>query len=367
MALTLEDVGRQCGVSRSTVSRVVNNSPLVKEWTKERVLKAIKELKYAPNFIARSLTKNCTETLAVTLPDITGGVFPEILAGMDEMASRRGYHLLVVFLGGARPKSSAVEQLISHRRVDAIMTVASTVDDDELIQLAEWDVPMVCVARKSPLKKIPCILFDGAGGAAEATRLLLARDRRRIVHIRGPRDNYDAEERARGFRNALKKAGVRSDAKREVEGNFKREGGIRAIQKIMDCGISFDAVFAGNDEMAIGAIEELQSRGKNVPREISVIGFDDIESARFVGLTTVRVPARELGRVAVRLAFEMLDGKKPIGFPILPTEIVERASTMTGDDAKTIRPKAIAYFPEELSAGEIRLSLERGTRMRYRS
>jgi len=145
--------------------------PLVNKATKEQVLKAIKELKYAPNFIARSLTKNCTETLAVTLPDITGGVFPEILAGMDETASQRGYHLLVVFLGGARPKSSAVERLISHRRVDAIVTVASTVDDDDLIQLAEWDMPMVCVAHKSPLINIPCILFDDAGGAAAATQL----------------------------------------------------------------------------------------------------------------------------------------------------------------------------------------------------
>ena len=107
MSLTLEDVGRQCGVSRSTVSRVINNSPLVNQATKERVLEAIKTLNYAPNFIARSLTKNSTETLAVTLPDITGGVFPEILAGMDEIASQRGYHLLVVFLGGARPQSSS--------------------------------------------------------------------------------------------------------------------------------------------------------------------------------------------------------------------------------------------------------------------
>lgn len=337
MTLTLEDVGRQCGVSRSTVSRVVNDSPLVNQTTKEQVLKAIKELKYAPNFIARSLTKNCTETLAVILPDITGGVFPEILMGMDEMVEQRGYHLLVVFLGGARPKSNTVEQLITHRRVDAIVTIASTVDDAQLVQLAEWGIPMVCVAHKSPTKKIPSILFDNVGGAAQATRLLLAHDRRQIVHIRGPRDNFDAEERARGFRDALKKANIPFDVKREVEGGFKREGGVRAIRELMDRGVPFDAVFAGNDEMAIGAIEELQRRGRNVPREVPVIGFDDIESACFVGLTTVRVPTRDLGRRAVKLAFEMIDGKQPTGSQILPTEIVERASTITGSDAKTIR------------------------------
>ncbi len=337
MALTLEDVGRQCGVSRSTVSRVINDSPLVNEATKERVLKAIKELKYAPNFIARSLTKNCTETLAVTLPDITGGVFPEILAGMDEIACQRGYHLLVVFLGGARPKSDTVEQLITHRRVDAIVTIASTVDDSQLVRMVEWNVPIICVAHKSPSRKIPSLLFDDAGGAAEATRLLLSHDCRRIAHIRGPRDNFDAEERARGFRAALKTAGIPFEAKREVEGDFKREGGIRAIRELLEHGVSFDAVFAGNDEMAIGAIEELHRRGRNVPREIPVIGFDDIESARFVGLSTVRVPIREIGRRAVRLAFEMIDGKQPMGYQVLPTEIVERASTATGGDAKTLR------------------------------
>jgi len=221
--------------------------------------------------------------------------------------------------------------------VDAIVTIASTVDDAQLVQMAEWNVPIICVAHKSPTKKIPSLLFDDAGGAAEATRLLLAHDFRQIAHIRGPKDNFDADERARGFRDALNTAGVPFEAKRVVEGNFKREGGIRAIRELLESGVPFDAVFAGNDEMAIGAIEELKRRGKNVPREIPVIGFDDIESARFVGLSTVRVPTREIGRRAVQLAFEMIDGKQPIGYQILPTEVVERASTATGGAAKTLR------------------------------
>lgn len=338
MALTLEDVGRKCGVSRSTVSRVVNDSPLVNNATKERVRKAIKELNYAPNLIARSLTKNRTDTLAITLPDITGGVFPEILAGMDEVASGRGYHLLVVFLGGARAKSSdVVEQLFSQRRADAIVTVASTVEDAELVRMAKENLPIVCAAHKSPAPNIPSVLFDNVGGAALATQLLLAHDRRRIVHIRGPKDNYDAGERARGFHDGLRKAGLTPDPQLEVEGDFKREGGIAGIRQILERGTDFDAVFAGNDEMAIGAIEELKRQGKSVPREIPVVGFDDIESARFVGLTTVRVPMRELGRVAARLAFDLIDGTPPGKIHVLPTEIIERASTVTGVKAKTLR------------------------------
>ncbi len=337
MALTLEDVGRSCGVSRSTVSRVINNSPLVNETTKQRVLKAIEELKYAPNLIARSLTKNCTQTLAVTLPDITGGVFPEILAGMDEIASRKGYHILVVFVGGARPQASTVEELITHRRADAIVSVASTIGDAELKQMAEREFPIVCAAHRSPVAGIPSVLFDNAGGAGLATRLLLAHNCRRIVHIRGPAASYDADERERGFREALQKAGITPDPALEVQGDFRREGGIHGIREVMERNVPFDAVFAGNDEMAIGAVEELKRRGKSVPREIPVVGFDDIESARFVGLTTVRVPMRELGRVAARLSFDILDGKQPTGTQVLPTEIVERASTVTGINAKTLR------------------------------
>ncbi len=338
MAVTLEDVGRHCGVSRSTVSRVINDSPLVNRATKERVLKAIKELSYAPNFIARSLTTNRTETLAVTLPDITGGVFPEILAGMDEIASQRGYHLLVVFLGGARPQSAVVEQLVLHRRVDAVVTVAGTVDDKMLMRMADAQLPVVCCAQKSPVPDaIPSVLFDNAGGAREATKLLISQGHRKLIHIRGPRGNYDAEERSRGFQEALKEARIPYDAKREVDGDFRQDQGARVMKDVLNGGMAFDGLFASNDEMAIGAIEELKRRGRNVPKEIPVVGFDDIGSARFVGLTTVHVSTREMGRVATQLAFDLIDGKKPSGPQILPTEIIERASTATGIDAETIR------------------------------
>ncbi len=330
MAITLEDVGRNCGVSRSTVSRVINNSPLVNQATKERVMKAIQELKYAPNFIARSLTMNRTDTLAVTLPDITGGFWPEMLKGVDEIASQRGYHLLVVFLGGPRPKTTAVEELITHRRADAVLIAASTIGDRELAQMAESGVPIVCVAHKSPSENVPSVLFDNAGGAMQATKLLLGQGRRQLIHIRGPLDNFDADERSKGFRSALKDAGIPFEPAREVVGDFVREGGVRAIREILDRGIAFDGIFAANDDSAIGAVEVLAERGVSVPRQVAVVGFDDIDSTRFIGLSTVRVPTREMGRTAARLAFDLIDGKKPVSSRVLPTQVVERMSTQVG-------------------------------------
>lgn len=337
MALTLEDVGRQCGVSRSTVSRVINNSPLVNDATKQRVMKAIRELNYAPNFIARSLTRNKTDTLAVTLPDITGGVFPEILAGMDEVASQQGYHLLVVFLGGARPRSTTMEELISHRRADAVLTVASTVDDRELRELAERQLPIVCVAHKSPAKAIPSILFDDAGGAQAAVRHLLSIGRQRIVNLRGPKGTFDADERSRGFRAAMKEAGVAADPAMEVSGDFQREGGAKAVRDLLARKVRFDALFAGNDDMAIGALEALGEKGLSVPGDVCVVGFDDIESARLVGLSTVRAPMRELGRAAARLAFQLVDGAKPAEPKPLAVEFVQRASSTPGATVAPVR------------------------------
>ncbi|MFH0953961.1 MAG: LacI family DNA-binding transcriptional regulator [Verrucomicrobiota bacterium] len=336
MAFTLEDVGRHCGVSRSTVSRVINNSPLVNEATKERVLKAIRELKYAPNLIARSLTTNRTQTLAVALPDITGGVFPEILAGMDEVASQRGYRLLVVFMGGERPRSDAVEELIAHRRVDGIVTVAGTIDDKDLVRMAEGDVALVCIARRSPVSKVPSVLFDDAGGALEATRLLLAQGRKQLVHIRGPEGNFDAQERRRGFQTALREAGIAFEPQREIAGDFRREIGVKAMRDFLKTGIAFDGIFAANDETAIAAIEVLNEKGVAIPREVAIVGFDDIESARFIGLSTVHIPTRESGRVAARMAFDLIDGKKSVDSHILATEVVQRASSMVGSAGKPI-------------------------------
>jgi DNA-binding LacI/PurR family transcriptional regulator len=341
MAFTLEDVGRRCGVSRSTVSRVINDSPLVNQATKDRVLKIIKELRYAPDSSARSLTTKKTETLAVALSVIVGGVFPEILAGVDEVASQHGFHLLVVFLGGARPKSATIESIISHRRADGILAVASAVEDRELMQMTEWNVPLVCVAHKSPVPTVPSVLFDDAGGAFQATKLLLARGHRQLVHIRGPHDNFDAQERSRGFHLAMEEAGISFDASREVDGGFYREGGARVIREFLDRGVPFDGIFASNDDMAIGAIEVLVKRGIAIPEQVSVVGFDDIESAQFVGLSTVRVPSRELGRVAAQVAFDLIGGKTSLESRILPTEVIERASTQ----GSTVEPLKIGRLP----------------------
>jgi LacI family transcriptional regulator len=300
-------------------------------------MKAIEEMGYAPNLIARSLTTKRTETLAVTLPDITGGVFPEILAGMDEVASRRGYHLMVVFLGGERPLTSTVQDLIRHRRVDGVITVSTTFEEKDIEELAKTDVTIVRAAQQSNIEGIPSVLFDNHGGGRAATQLLLDRGCKNPVHIKGPEGNSDAQDRSTGFKEALKAAKISFDAKRVIEGDFSRESGYQAMKKAIDKGLKFDGVFAGNDEMAIGAVRALSERDVSIPDEVAVVGFDDIDAARFLGLSTVRVPVREMGRVAAQLAFQSIDKRGPVESQVLDAELIERASTKRGQGVHPVR------------------------------
>jgi LacI family transcriptional regulator len=155
---------------------------------------------------------------------------------------------------------------------------------------------------------MPAVLIDNHGGAVKATNHLIEQGRTRILHLRGAKGNFDADERSRGFHEALRMRGLESDPALEVTGYFTREGGARAVCEAIDQGLSFDGIFAGNDEMAIGAMEELVRRGRRIPDEVALIGFDDIDLAHFVGLSTVRVPLREMGRVSARIAFELIEG-----------------------------------------------------------
>ena len=261
----------------------------------------------------------------MTLPDITGGVFPEILAGLDDVASQRGYHLLVVFVGGQRPGLMAVEDLVRNRRVDGVVAVAS-LEKAQLLTLAELNVPAVCVAQRSPTPNIPSVLFDNRGGALRSTRHLLEQGKRQLIHIRGPETNYDATERCAGFQMALEEAGLKFSRSLEFKGDFQREGGIRAMKEAISKKVPFDGIFACNDGMAIGAIEVLNERKISIPDQVSIVGFDDIESSKFLGLSTVRVPFRDMGRVAARIVLSQIDGKEA-GSEILSTELVVRASS----------------------------------------
>jgi len=338
--ITLEDVGKFCGVSRSTVSRVINKSPLVNEETRRRVELAIKTLGYVPDFSARSLMTRRTETIAISLPDIKGGFYPEILAGADEEAVRRGYLLLVVFQGSRRPRSHSLQRIISYGRVDGALVFGDTVPDQQLQLLSESHVRVVRLAAPSPVPEIAAITIDNFGGALAAVRHLVQQGCRRIAYLSGPPGNPDSQQRRRGYQQGLQECGLQFDESLVAHGGFVRAGGATATRTLLDRGIEFDGLFAANDDMAIGAIETLLQAGIAIPQQVCVMGFDDIDLARFVGLTTVHVPVREIGIHGARLLCEMIEHGRQAETITMSTRIVERVSTERGGSLSLVRPGA---------------------------
>lgn len=330
---TLEAVARLAGVSRATVSRVVNGSTTVAVTIREAVNRAVDELGYVPNQAARSLVTNRTESIALILPAAASRVFsddlffPAVIRGVGaelEAADKQ----LVVMLAGSAAAPGRVERYALAGHVDGV-AFASTRGVDPLPgKLARHGVPVVCCGR--PLNAagvaVPWVDVDNLGGVATAVRHLLATGRHRIATIAGPQEIVAGIDRLRGYRATLRAAGLPEQI--EV-GDFTRESGARAMRRLIAEDPGLDAVVAGSDMMAYGALEVLRASGRRVPDDVAVIGFDDVEISRYTEpqLTTVRQPIVEIGRTMARQILGLVEGRADVPESVvLPTELVIRGS-----------------------------------------
>lgn len=329
---TIRDVARRAHVSVASVSRVLNGREAVSEETRERVAAAVKALGYVPHAGARSLSLARTHAIGVALPDLHGEFFSEIVRGMDREARERGYLLILSNLhAGSGVQASALRAM--RGRVDGLVVMAPHLSDEELAAVLPPGVPAVLVNASASLHGHPAIRLDNRAGAAAVAGHLARLGRRRIVYVGGPKGNIDAEQRAAAFLAAL-------EACPQVEvttvaGDFTQESGEAATEAMLASGHRFDALFAANDDMAIGAMQVLRRSGLRVPEDVAVAGFDDIPLARHVGLTTVRVRIAELGAKALATLFAMLEqvGEVPTDELHSP-ELVVRSTTGTGSSAQ---------------------------------
>jgi LacI family transcriptional regulator len=322
---TIRDVAHRAQVSVASVSRVLNHFESVSEETRARVTAAVDELGYVPHAGARSLSLARTGAIGVVLPNLHGEFFSEIVRGMDQLAARRGYLLLLSNMHAQSGKADAVLRAM-RGRVDGLIVMAPHLEDQEFATALPRGTPAVLVNTRAEVRDKPAIRLDNAAGARLVAEHLIAIGRRRIVHISGPLGNIDAEERAEAFRQVLASAkGVQSTI---VQGDFYEASGRAAVTALIDTGQEFDAVFAGNDMMAIGALETLRERGFKVPEDVAVAGFDDVPLASHLGLTTVRVRIAELGERAIERLIRMLEGEEDsIGEELHAPELVVRTST----------------------------------------
>lgn len=330
---TIRDVARLAGVSIATVSRVLNGSARVTLDTDRRVRAAAASVDYWPNSAARSLTKSRMHALGVLLPDLTGEFFSEVIRGIDQAARREKFQILVSsshadtdeLLFSARSMRGRIDGLIAMapdaRSLEAIQDVTNSV---RTVFLNPWRVGEGCHA----------ISIANRDGAHAIVQHFVTLGHARIAILKGPTGNIDADERLRGFRDALHEAGLPNRPELELNGDFTEGSGYRLADALLAGPSAPTAVFAANDYMAIGLLSALRDKKVAVPERIAVGGFDDIMMARFVspGLTTVRVNAHQLGERGVERWFRALrgepnqNGTNGNGHEVLPTQLVIRST-----------------------------------------
>ncbi|MEV1331964.1 LacI family DNA-binding transcriptional regulator [Micromonospora costi] len=349
---TIDDVARLAGVSTATVSRALRGLPTVSPQTRRRVLAAAEQLEYAVSPSASRLAGGRTGTVAVVVPRITRWFFATVVEAVEEFLHQCGYDLLLYNLGGREQIRQRVLRAANlHKRVDAIMLVATPLRGADLSALTALEVPGVIISSGTPVPGWPCVRIDDVAAARLATRHLLDLGHRRIAHISGDPDDELAftthVDRRRGYQAALRSAGLRPDPSLDVESQFTIDGGTRATAELLARGEPPTAIVAACDEMAMGAMTALRDAGLRVPEDVSVIGIDDHDLAGVLGLSTVAQPAAEQGLLAARILLDPLGGRalgpvggRPLDLPtdpggagtpdppvILPTRLVVREST----------------------------------------
>jgi LacI family transcriptional regulator len=328
---TMNDVARVADVSIATVSHVINGTRFVSPERVDRVQAAMRELDYTPDATARSLRMGRTHTIGLVIPDNTNPFFAELARWVEEAGFHAGY---TTILGNSGDRPDRERQYVStllSKRVDGLIIAPWRKPGAATLRvLRKAPIPIVVIDRGDVLRTADAVLFDDVGGGRRAAEHLLALGHERFAAIAGLPDPGDAPGRVGGFLAALADAGVAIGDDAIVTSDYHFDGGRAATASLLGRGHRFTALFAANDLMAAGAIRELTRHGLSVPRDVSVIGFDDAPLAEMTSpaLTTVRQPVQKMGDTAMSLLLARVTGTaKGGGRHVLPTSLVVREST----------------------------------------
>src|SRR5919197_5712244 len=310
---TMKRIAGELGVSITTVSKVLNNHADISQATRSRVLAKVEELGYQRNAVARSLTLRRTHTLGIVIPDLMHSFFVEVIAGIEPVASARGYGLLLCSSGEDAGKERAELEMLRGRQVDGVVLASANAsgNTDMLLQLTRQGTTLVMIDRDDhPSVKCHRVLTDDERVGVLATSHLLDLGRRAIAHIGGP-PIVHAKRREKGWRNALRAAGVSLLDEWLVRGGFMERDGYRGMKELLAVRPRIEAVFAANDPAAIGAMKAIWDAGLRVPEDIAVVGVGDIAHGDLlrVPLTTVGWSRRDQGRHAAELLLNGVEGE----------------------------------------------------------
>ncbi len=328
---TIGDVAKLAGVSTMTVSRVINNSGYISPSTRERVERAITQLGYVPNALARSLRFKQTKTIALILTDITNPFFTTVARGVEDAASEQGFSVILCNTDESESKEGEYLNMLLQKQVDGILLVPARCSSESISMLQSRSVPTVVLDRRVEGVQVDAVLGDSEEGAYQLVRHLLDLGHRRIAVLSGPRSVSTATDRVAGFRRAMTKAGLTIDESMVQYEAFSQEAGYRMTQRVLAAAHRPTALFAGNNFIAVGAFGALRDAGLKVPEEMSLVAFDDLPLPLAMDpfLTVAAQPAYEMGRRATELLLDRLTGEAPeeCRDVVLPVTLVVRRSS----------------------------------------
>ena len=326
MPVSMKDIARVAGVTESTVSRALANSPRVKPDTSRRIQRIAQEMGYVPSAIARGLATNRTSTLGVVVMEPLEAFSADIVNAIHRSASDHGYGVILSVCSPDPEREMNAIRLLLQQRVDAIIVPDPLVADSSLPQLKQIGVPVILLNRASYTLSVGT---DNLDGARQAVEHLLELSHRRIAYIGGARSTEESAERREGYLRAMATRGLPFDPTLLVESDGWPSGGKSCMEQLLGFPARPTAVFCFNDLVASGVLQAIHNAGLRVPQDISVVGFDDssLASCLVPPLTTFAQPKEAMARMALRMALDLLDGYEASARIILSGRLVVREST----------------------------------------
>jgi len=335
MGTTIKEVAKVANVSITTVSRVSNGSKGVSVKTRRRVLNAIKELGYSPSAMASGLKTSLSKSIGIAVPDTIGDFYGEVINGIESAATENEYNLIISLNHHIVKEELSAVNFFKAKKVDGAILVTTSGDDDYIHSLIEEGYNIVLLDRDPHSLKVDTVKIDNFRGGYIATEYLLNLGHSNILFIEGVSYIDSSKERFNGYKKALKDKKIKFNPDFILNGDFLVDSGYLSVKKYLEeHGLNFTAIFAANDQMAIGAIKALNDKGIVVPNEVSVVGFDDSYISPYVipSLTTIKQRREEMGKIATELLLDRISyrdtkGKTPRQI-IIPVELVERKSVV---------------------------------------
>ena len=331
MIPTIKLIAKEANVSIATVSRALNNDTRVTCETRDKIIRISTKLNYKPNLVARNFVKKKSYTIGLILPDISDEFFTDIIRGVDEITYKSGYYIMVASSHKHRTLTDSMIAFSNNGLVGGVILLMSSLSDEIKDVLNRTKIPIVLIGGGRYENGFDTVAIDNYQGAFNATEYLIKKKKfSKIAHITGPQENDDAFLRKKGFIDACKKNGIKISKSSIVEGDFTRDSGYHGFINLYSLSQKPEAIFAANDMMALGCYDAANYLNVKIPKNIALVGFDDIFVSQYLnpGLTTVRVQIEEVGKTAANILVNRLTEMNGKGHSLvkIPTELIIRGS-----------------------------------------